>query len=826
MLSPYPTPSRPRSSLPLGLCLLLAAWMVACTGRTTTTTPEPAPATPAKAAAETAAGDDLPERLERLNERLEEARVKFHIPGMAVAVVKDDAVIFSQGLGHADLEQKRPATPRTMFAVGSTTKAFTSALVGMQVDAGKLAWDRPVAEVLPEFTLAPRPLEGKPSIPTLRDVLCHRTGFTRMGLMWAGSDLSHTEVLAMAGKAEPWAGFRERFLYNNVTYAAAGEAAARTAGMTWPELLEQRLLDPLGMSHTNVTVAAAMTDPARAQGYRWREVHAEHEALPMRALDSIAPAGAINSNVEDMSRWLRLQLGRGEFEGQRLIEAETLEQTWTPLIKVGGEVQYGMGWMVSTWEGHRLVEHGGNIDGYTAEVAMLPDDGLAFVMLTNISTTPLQRGVIDIVFDSLLGEPPAKADGDTVDLRPYLGRYVADFGAFSDARFAVTAEDGRLYVDVPGQTNYELKAPDKEGRWPFALTDTIAVSFERDDQGSVQVMRLHQGGFDFELPREGYTPAPDWSRAEVLDKLGRYRTANGKLEANVMFQGGRLAADVKGQMVFELHKPDADGKWRLRIRKDIAVSFRPGAKAGAPAEALILYQDGSETELLRVEDKRSPLPTVDELLRRNKAAAWSRRVAKLGLVELKGKIRMPQSAVEGTFRIVFDSERRYRVEVDFGRHGTTLEVYDGREAWSDSSFGPRTDHRGKYLAQARIGTPFALLGDWRELFDKVAVEGRESRDGVEYVVVSLQAGELPAAKALVDPRTGTIHFVQQPVLNEGQGPIRMGLEFDGYRRAAGLRLPHRMRSSNVHSGATIFEVETVRKAKGDPAVLFGRPPGA
>ena len=252
--------SSPRSAslVTRRLGLALALWAAACGKTPQTQAPTKPPAAPVtKAPAEPK--DELPARLEQLRTRLEAARVQHHIPGMAVAVVKGDDVIFAEGFGLADLETKRPVTPKTLFAIGSTTKAFTSALVAMQIDAGKLAWDDPITKHVPELQLHPRPVDPKGTAPvlTLRDALCHRSGFTRMALLSTSGELSTTEVFTQASRAEPLAAYGEKFLYNNEIYSAAGEAAARSAGTTWAQLVQTRLLDPLGMKSTNLTVAAA-----------------------------------------------------------------------------------------------------------------------------------------------------------------------------------------------------------------------------------------------------------------------------------------------------------------------------------------------------------------------------------------------------------------------------------------------------------------------------------------------------------------------------------------------------------------------------------------
>lgn len=829
-----PPTLRSPSALTRRLGLALALWAAAC-GKTPQTAPATTPPAPvAKPSA--AKQDDLPARLERLRARLEEARVQHHIPGMAVAVVKGDEVIFAEGFGFADLEAKRPVTPKTVFAVGSTTKAFASALVAMQIDAGKLAWDDPLSKHVPELVLPTRP--GKAAgagadaakkasgaaadAPTLRDAMSHRTGFTRMSMLWASGELSDAEIFAQASGAEPIEGLRDKFLYNNVIYAAAGEAAARVAGTTWGELLQTRLLDPLGMKSTTISVTAAQANPELARGYRYREVTKVHEAVPMRALDSIAPAGAINSNALDMAKWLRLQLGRGTYEGKPLVSAERLQDTWAPQIEVGGGIRYGLGWMLGDWQGHRVVEHGGNIDGFAAEVAMLPDDELGFVLLTNVSSTPLQRASMGIVFDSLLGELPKEGEqGPALDLRPYPGRYVADFGPFDDVRFTVTDEGGKLYVDVPGQQKYELRPPSAEGRWAFALTDAIQVSFELDEKGKAQVMHMVQGGLDFELPREGHSFPPDYTAAEVEAKLGRYRLETPPLAATVRLEGGRLVADIEGQMAYVLRKPDEQGRHRFRVKDDIAVSFRQDAKGRV--DALVLHQSGIDMVLPRVATAEAPLPTIEQLLARNKSASFTKQLEKLGAIEVLGKVRMPSSNVEGRIRIVFDAKRRHRIELDLGRHGRSIDTYDGTAAWSVSSMSPPIDAQGPYLKQAGLlGTP-VLAGDWTHGFDEAVVESRVGKGADLRVVVVLRAKDLPPMKLHVDPVRGDVRRLEQIQLAEGVGGIPVTGELGDYRKALGLRLPFRMSTFNEHSGATIIEVEAVKQVKGELDPLFTGP---
>jgi len=781
------------------------------------------PGTPAVAPGP-AVDEALQERLGQLAERLEAARVEGHVPGMAIAVVKDDVVIYAAGFGHAELDGKRPATPQTVFAIGSSTKAFTSTVVATLVDEGKMGWDDLIEQHIPEMKLPVRRTDRK---PTLRDAMSHRTGFTRMGVLWAGGGVSRTEMFATASGAEPLADYGKAFLYNNVVYASAGEAAARVAGVSWAELVTERLLRPLSMHASNTSAKVAGGDPKRAQGYRYDDAADAFVPVPMRDLDLIGPAGSINSNVIDMAQWVRLQLGRGEIDGTRVVSKERIEDTWSPQIKVGGSMQYGLGWFISDWNGHRVVEHGGNIDGYAAAVALMPDDDLGFVLLTNVSATPLQRSVRGIVWETLVGSAdPAETDEPALDASPYLGKYVADFGPFDDQRFTVTSKGGKLFVDVPGQTNYELLAADGDGKWKFAVAAEIAASFELGDKGKANVLRLHQGGLDMEMPREGWTPPAEIDLTEHEGHLGSYAPkGDKKAGVTVVVRGNRLAVDVPGQMVYELHKPDADGKWRFRVKKDeLSVTFERGTKGKAKGRVvgLVLHQGGTDTAMVR---KRGvvKVPTVAELAALRNAAPRQSALDKLGLVEATGTIRLAQSGVEGKVRIVFDAKRS-RTEIDLGPFGTIVEVHNGERAWSEGSLGPVQELHGKYLEQARQGHPAAFMRPLEQSFDTVTVAPAVDVEGSSRLRVTLRTEGLPTLQALADPKTGDIVQTQGNRLAAGIGGIPTKATLSDFRNVLGLRFPFTLQSEDQPSGRTVVTLEKLEVSKADPAQLFPAAP--
>ena len=212
----------------------------------------------------------LAERLDRLAAEFDRNRIDLHVPGAVLAIVRGEEVIFARGFGVADIEKKTPVTPDTPFFIGSTTKAFTATLVGMLVDEGRMQWDDPVEKYLPEFKLKVQSKDPNDRA-TLRDVLSHRTGFTRMAFLEINTGLSSDEILRRASSAEALAPFRQRFLYNNVHYLAAGSAAGVAAGTSWHALMKARILAPLGMAATRTSFREAWNDPRTARGYWWDE---------------------------------------------------------------------------------------------------------------------------------------------------------------------------------------------------------------------------------------------------------------------------------------------------------------------------------------------------------------------------------------------------------------------------------------------------------------------------------------------------------------------------------------------------------------------------
>jgi CubicO group peptidase (beta-lactamase class C family) len=782
----------------------------------------PAAPTPSATAAPVIEKGTLEQRLNLLVEQMEQQRQTVHIPGMALAVVKDDKIVLARGFGVSDLAKSTPVTPETVFPIGSCTKAFTSALVGMMVDEGKMGWDDPVTRYLPYFKLNIQTADPSAQL-TLTDVMSHRSGFPRMGILTASSKIPIEEVLQDASAAVPYAPFRQRFYYSNEVYMSAGVAAAKAAGTDWETLVKQRILVPLGMNSTTVSYTAVQKSPNLSLGYLWDADINQYKLKPMRNVDNIAPAGAINSTVLDMAQWLRLQLGNGVYQEKRLISAASISQMRQSNIQMSPGIDYGLGWMIRSWKDKVIIEHGGNVDGFSAEVAMVPESGLGFVLLTNSSVNTLQEQSITMFLEALLGEwqEPVTASS-TEQFQPYLGTYIANFGPFRNAEFKVLVQNNHLAVDIPGQMVFELNVPDAAGKWYFRLTDQISVSFTKNDKGQISGMKLYQSGIEFEIPKKGFEAAPEIPLADLQKYLGSYHSDQLNTTVTIEIQNNHLAVNVPGQMVYELLPPDKEGKWFFRITNAISLGFHQAA--GGEIDRLTMYQGGQETVMVRVEGVK--LPSVEEILALRQAASRESTLKILETLRIDYNINIEQSGVKGQISLFVAEDGKYRAEENYGKYGKGISATDGQHAWVESDFGPFEELDGKLLANARLSHPAAVWGDWRKYYDTIRVVSSDNLNGKTVYVVELKQGDLPLTTLYLDSTTGDILLSESYSLQEGGISIPMTTVYEDYRDIQGLRLAYKETTSNEQTGRTISTFDKMEAKVTTPKDFFTLTPPA
>jgi CubicO group peptidase (beta-lactamase class C family) len=769
--------------------------------------------------------ENLPERIALLEQRIEEARVKGNIPSVGFALVNRDGVLWAGGFGKADFSSNRAADEDTLYAIGSTTKAFTSTVIADLVDEGLLSWDVPAQEVVPVWTLQGR--DGETI--TLRDLLSHRTGYPRMGLLFASGKVDSKTILETAVNAKPFRGYHEEFLYNNIQYLAAGTAAANLGGASWESLVESRLLDPLGMSSTTASFARAVGDSRRATGYRWDREKEGHLVMLPRNISNTGPAGSIYSNASDMSRWVQFQLNQGSWNGQQIVSSESMNETWVPNIEIGPGVDYGMGWMLHDWQGQRWVEHGGNIDGYSAKVGMLPDSGYGFVMLCNLNGASIQNQIDPIVwtalFDPLPGsetEEGAINDAVELDFTPYLGEYIASFPPLSGQTLEVVVEEGELAVVVPGQGTFSMHAPNEDGMWVWQLTDTIKISFEGQTDGQAHTMTLFQNGLAMENLREGYLPAPETPLAELRPLLGIYRLEEADMDWTVLIRNNRLAVDVPSEMIYDLRPANEEG-WRVfRAKDDLMLRFRM-ADSGA-IEGLEMRNGDDDLFLSWKSAPHDSLASLDEIyaimkLEERQAAvdAWNGSTIVIDL-------DVEQSGVTGVLTASSNGAGRMTAKIDFGAFGTGQTALDSDSGWSVSDFEHfRELNQEKMLEAREEGGLTVAISDFRLIYDQIEVEKRGKFQGSDHWILSCKRSALkdrPATKIYVQCDNGEIHGVRTHVELDGAGYLPIRTVLDDYREVQGVRVPHRIRVENQASGRATQTVREVRPGEGPSEADF------
>jgi CubicO group peptidase (beta-lactamase class C family) len=340
------------------------------------------------------------------------AMLDWKVPGLAIAVVKNDSVVFIKGYGTRTLGAQQPVDEHTLFAIGSVSKAFTATLVAMLVDEGKMRWDDAATTYLPALEMYD-PYVAREL--TVRDLLTHRSGLARGDLMWYATDYDRDEILRRVRFLKPSWSMRARYGYQNIMYLAAGQAVAKVAGKPWDDVVRERIFTPLGMNETNTSTRALARLANVATPHQ--DIDDTLRAIPWHNIDNIAPAGSINSTVSDMAKWIRFHLAQGKVGDKSLVGVAALSETQspqvvTPLSADSKQINpythlgsYGMGWVIQDYRGREIRQHGGNIDGMSALAAVIPEEKLGIVVLTNANGSPMPSIASYRAIDALLAQP-------------------------------------------------------------------------------------------------------------------------------------------------------------------------------------------------------------------------------------------------------------------------------------------------------------------------------------------------------------------------------------------------------------------------------------
>jgi CubicO group peptidase (beta-lactamase class C family) len=379
--------------------------------------PQPAPAQPAPAAV--AAPDHA-----ALDALIRSAMSDWSVPGLAIAVVKDDSVVFVQGYGVRRSGYPEPVNARTLFGLLSPTKTMAAAALGILVDEGRLSWDDPVGDHLPWFRVrdpvATREIR-------IRDLLSHGTGYQENHRLWYDRGGSTEEVARRVEELERVAPPGTGFHYNNLMYVVAGEVIEAVSGVPWDAFIRERIFHPLGMS-TSTTGVRALAERTNVASPHARRVFGRLGPVrPIEYLDidNIGLAGSLHTNAVEAAQWLRMLLNHGVYDGDRVLEAGTVSEMGRPQVLIPGDfivgdrafaplcgfvdfeaMAYGLGWFVVRYRGHHTLIHGGGISGQRSAVALLPGQRAGVIILSNLQDTEIALALVWTVLDRFLDVNP------------------------------------------------------------------------------------------------------------------------------------------------------------------------------------------------------------------------------------------------------------------------------------------------------------------------------------------------------------------------------------------------------------------------------------
>ncbi len=357
------------------------------------------------------------EQLEHLDNYYQKALNDWHIPGMAIAIVKDGEIVFSKGYGYADLEQKTKVDGNTLFAIASNSKAFTASSLAQLIDQGKIKWTDKVIDYLPYFKLYD---DYTTNNTTIEDLLCHRNGLKTFSgdLLWFGSNLSEEKIINAQQYLKPIYPYRTQFGYSNIAFIAAGEILKKVTDSTWSDYVSTHFLKPLKMDRTLTSTKQLKNATNVASPYFYE--NGKTIKLDWLNWDNMTAAGGLISSVNDYANWLILNTNEGVFNDKTFISSRSFQNMTTPHVnrKIGKNKQrvhfksYGLGWGLQDYQGYKIIGHGGGYDGMISKSTFVPEKKLGIIVLTNslnwIPSALVNKSLDVILADDLNGKDWSK----------------------------------------------------------------------------------------------------------------------------------------------------------------------------------------------------------------------------------------------------------------------------------------------------------------------------------------------------------------------------------------------------------------------------------
>jgi len=417
---------------------------------------------------------DLPAFVaDSLDTYIEKGLKEWNIPGAAVLIVKDGQVVVSKGYGFKEMGTDDAVDENTLFMIASNTKAFTGTALAILDHEGKCRLDDRVKKWLPEFSMKDPWVADH---VTITDVLSHRLGMeTFQGdFMYWESALDRAQVMEKFGKLTPQYDFRAKWGYCNAGFLVAGECIEAISGLSWEGFIRERIVEPLGMNRTlvlteeifdaeNISSAHTLVDGKLVQ-------------VPLAQIDNIAPAASISSSVNDLSHWVTALLDSGRYDGRQVIPWQAIQKAQTPVSIIRKSRHpfnsshyslYGLGWDLQDYEGREIVSHTGGTDGFVTSVALLPEEELGIVVLTNTDMNGFYQALKWEIIDSYLDLP----------YRDYSSHYLYRYNRFYEIeQQLLNSTRDSVTMEFPPS----LKLKEFEGRYRHDVYGYAEIASEKD----------------------------------------------------------------------------------------------------------------------------------------------------------------------------------------------------------------------------------------------------------------------------------------------------------------------------------------------------------
>lgn len=757
--------------------------------------------------------------LTAIEQAIDAKRKELGIPGASLVIVKDDKVIYLKGFGMKDIEHQQPVTPDTQFAIGSASKAFTALTAVMAVDEGKLSLDDSPKKYLPYFKMRDPDTDAK---ITIRDLLSHRSGLNRTDLAMVTGKLNRAELIQVAGMAKPTAKLGEKFQYQNIMYTAAGEAVAQAEHSTWDDLVATKIFRSLGMKNSNTTIAAMQQARDFSFGYDYNPNTKETRKLPMREIPAAAPAGAINSSARDMSQWLRFLLAGGSIDGRRLVSEKGFAELFTKQINIAGSVDYGLGWFLRDWNGHKVVEHGGNIDGFNAQVALMPDQKLGFVLLTNVTASPLGGLAMQTVWKNLVpvgdGRSGPIAAGSAVDPKEEVGTYrLTEAGV----DFDVAIKDGKLTLTVPGQPpyplenlggrRYKLADPAPPGFFatfrPIAGKEGETEMFLEQPQGNVVVPRARTNG---SATAESNNPGEYTGPLKEL--IGFYESES-KTVIEIGLRNGKIALLVPGQPPYsliektkdKLSSPNLPDSYSVNVSRDNAGKVS-GIVVNQPEGKFPFHRLAGSSINITVDELIKKVITAmggEENLRRHKSSET--------LVDIDFESQGVTATGTISARAPALSSTAITLKALGKEIGSIFDYFDGSSGGQLTTFSPEEVFTGKGLADAKRESDFYGPLNWKQNYQTITITRTTKVGDEDAYLMDLTPDKGNRVSVYISTKSFLPIRVDSLLSNEtlGQALPRTSLLSD-YRLVDGQMVPFKNVTSDIANGDVVIRVKDVK----------------